>query len=351
MKKTFLKRFATSKEGDRPIQRLQDMRQQRGEALKTFLSRFTDEMTYCVQVTDREALTALRGGLDMNSLFWRDVQNKDPTTYDALLEMIRQEILNEELKDHRNRASRGLPPPQMQRGKGPTSHLMDHQAPLNHGQELAAATLNAVPTLAYEEVNPGAEMHQRQPYQRPPQKGQGRGRGAEPRDRDEAPNYCSYHQSHGHRTENCWDVARHSRNQNQTSGKHPSRNTPYKLNRPPGNNERRRTNHNDHPQRREGNVEEPRESQRHGRGPQPSNEPVREIDTIIGGPHMGGDSRNSQKNYAREATDPAMSSYIVNQSTGRSSSPITFTQEEQKNLKEKSARIRVTSGRKFSQRL
>lgn len=154
MKKTFLKCFATSKEGDRPIQRLQDMRQQRGEALKSFLSRFTDEMTYCVQVTDREALTTLRGGLDMNSLFWRDVQNRDPATYDALLEMIRREILNEELKDHRNRASRGLPPPQMQRGRGPTSHLMDHQAPLNHGQELAAATLNAVLTLAYEEVNP-----------------------------------------------------------------------------------------------------------------------------------------------------------------------------------------------------
>lgn len=36
----------------------------------------------------------------MNSLFWRDFQNKDPTRYDALQEMIRQEIVNKELRDH-----------------------------------------------------------------------------------------------------------------------------------------------------------------------------------------------------------------------------------------------------------
>ncbi|XP_022868501.1 uncharacterized protein LOC111388069 [Olea europaea var. sylvestris] len=68
-KTTFLKRFAVIKEGEAPIQRLQDMRQAHGESLKSFLSRFTDEMTYCVQVTDREALSALRGGLNMNTLF------------------------------------------------------------------------------------------------------------------------------------------------------------------------------------------------------------------------------------------------------------------------------------------
>ena len=62
---------------------------------------------------------------------------------------------------------------------------------MNHGQELAVVTLNAVPTLAYEEVNPSAEMRLRQPNLRNPQKE----RGADPRNRDEAPQYCSYHQS------------------------------------------------------------------------------------------------------------------------------------------------------------
>ncbi|XP_022883682.1 uncharacterized protein LOC111400501 [Olea europaea var. sylvestris] len=99
-KTTFLKRFTVSKEGEAPIQYLQDMRQTHGESLKSFLSRFTDKMLYCVQVTDHEALSTLRGGLNMNTLFWKDVQNQDPTTYDALLEMMRREIINEELIEH-----------------------------------------------------------------------------------------------------------------------------------------------------------------------------------------------------------------------------------------------------------
>lgn len=67
-------------------------------------------------ITDREALTALSGGLDINSLFLRDVQNKELTSYDALLEMIKRVIINKDLKDHRNRANQGLPPPQIQKG-------------------------------------------------------------------------------------------------------------------------------------------------------------------------------------------------------------------------------------------
>lgn len=45
------------------------MRQQADENLKSYLTRFTNEMTYCEQVIDREALSALRRGLNMNTLF------------------------------------------------------------------------------------------------------------------------------------------------------------------------------------------------------------------------------------------------------------------------------------------
>lgn len=48
------------------------------------------------------------GGLDINSLFWRDVQNEDLTSYDTLLEMIGREIINEKLRYHRNGMNRGL---------------------------------------------------------------------------------------------------------------------------------------------------------------------------------------------------------------------------------------------------
>lgn len=49
------------------------MRQQVGKTLKSYLAQFTNEMTYCEQVTKREALLALKGGLNMNTIFWRDV--------------------------------------------------------------------------------------------------------------------------------------------------------------------------------------------------------------------------------------------------------------------------------------
>lgn len=54
---------------------------------------------------DRRTVTTLRGGLDINFLFWIDVQNNDHVSYDALLGMLRPKIINEELKDHRKRAN------------------------------------------------------------------------------------------------------------------------------------------------------------------------------------------------------------------------------------------------------
>lgn len=53
LKKAFLNQYLSSKEGEAPIQRLQDIRQQAEETLKSYLARFTDEMTYCEQFTNR----------------------------------------------------------------------------------------------------------------------------------------------------------------------------------------------------------------------------------------------------------------------------------------------------------
>lgn len=87
------------------------MRQQASETLKSYLVWFTDEMTYYAQVIDKEALSTLRGGLNMNFLFWRDVRNQNSTTYDALIEIMRIKIINEKLINHRDQTSLGLPPP------------------------------------------------------------------------------------------------------------------------------------------------------------------------------------------------------------------------------------------------
>lgn len=56
-----------------------------------------------MQVTDREMLSTFRGGLNMSTFFMRDVRNQDTASYDALLEMMRREIINDELINHRIR--------------------------------------------------------------------------------------------------------------------------------------------------------------------------------------------------------------------------------------------------------
>lgn len=59
------------------IKRLQNMRQAAGKTLKSYLSRFTDEITYYKKTTDREAFSSLKRGLNINTLFWMDVLNRN----------------------------------------------------------------------------------------------------------------------------------------------------------------------------------------------------------------------------------------------------------------------------------
>ncbi|KAL2533271.1 Uncharacterized protein Adt_06622 [Abeliophyllum distichum] len=109
--------------GDKEM-RLHDIRQTESEPLQSYLSRFNEEMLFCERITDAEALSALKGGLDMNHPFWRDVRNKNPTTFDQLVEMIMEEITNKNMILHRNRG--GVAPNQVLRvnyGKAQVRHL------------------------------------------------------------------------------------------------------------------------------------------------------------------------------------------------------------------------------------
>ncbi|KAL2499540.1 Uncharacterized protein Adt_25090 [Abeliophyllum distichum] len=85
------------------MQRLHDIRQAESELLQSYLSRFNEKMLLCERITDAEALSVLKRRLDMNLPFWRDVRNKNPTTFDQLVEMITEEITNENMILHRNR--------------------------------------------------------------------------------------------------------------------------------------------------------------------------------------------------------------------------------------------------------
>ncbi|KAL2542411.1 Ribonuclease H [Abeliophyllum distichum] len=107
LKKNFINYFSSGKLTSAPVQRLHDIRQAKSEPLQSYLSRFNEEMLFCERM-DVEALSTLNGGLDMNLYFWRDVHNKNSTTFDQLVEMITEEITNVNMIIHRNRV--GLAP-------------------------------------------------------------------------------------------------------------------------------------------------------------------------------------------------------------------------------------------------
>ncbi|KAL2465697.1 Uncharacterized protein Adt_41548 [Abeliophyllum distichum] len=85
-------------------------------------------MLFCERITDAEALSTLKGVLDMNLPFWRDVRNKNPTTFDQLVKMITEEITNKNMVLHRNCGGTVLnPTPRAGYGQGQGRHLPPQQ--------------------------------------------------------------------------------------------------------------------------------------------------------------------------------------------------------------------------------
>ncbi|XP_022899196.1 uncharacterized protein LOC111412489 [Olea europaea var. sylvestris] len=239
------------------------MRQAPGEMLKSYLAKFTDEITYCEHLTDREALSTLKGGLNMNTLFLRDVRH----------------------------------------AIAPTS-----------GQALASATLNAVPVLAYEnapgEVGPSGRNDSKKKKKK---------RSNRPL---EGVRFCTFHQLYGHDTNKCRDALRRP----DRTDPHPSRKNEYsRRSVSPNSGDRRHREQS--PRRRESRDQG--EFRQRDQAPFSGGQIIREIETIIGGPHIGGNTRNAQRNYTMEAKDPPMITYIINESqeTNRMA-PITFSQED-----------------------
>ncbi|KAL2532356.1 Uncharacterized protein Adt_05707 [Abeliophyllum distichum] len=173
-------------------------------------------MLFCERITDAEALSVLKAGLDMNLPFWRDVRNKNPTIFDQLVEMITEEITNENMILHRNRG--GVAPNQMPRvnyGRNqgrqlpqPSLLRRDYPAEPNSGISYVASALEGLQPLYPVQMAPGPStgaynygMAFLTYYESET--------GALPilLPRQETPNkYCLVHRSHGHSKEECCEV-------------------------------------------------------------------------------------------------------------------------------------------------
>ncbi|KAL2504879.1 Uncharacterized protein Adt_20500 [Abeliophyllum distichum] len=152
----------------------------------------------------------------MNLHFWRDVRNKNPTTFDQLVEMITKKITNENMIFHRNR--RGVAPNQMprmnyRRGQGkqlPHSHprRRDYLANPNSGISYVASAqeglLPPYPIQGAPGPSTGAYNYK---MTVPTYYEAGTSALSILPPHQEMPNrYCLVHRCYGHSTEKCCEV-------------------------------------------------------------------------------------------------------------------------------------------------
>ncbi|KAL2543282.1 Uncharacterized protein Adt_04260 [Abeliophyllum distichum] len=262
-------------------------------------------MLFCERITDAEALSALKEGLDMNLPFWRDIRNKNPTTFDQLVEMITEEITNENMILHRNRG--GVAPNQVPRvnyGRNQGRHLpqppprrRDYPADPNSGISYVASAQEGL-LLPYQvQIAPGPSTGAYNYGMAVPtyyEMGTGT-LSILPPHQETSSKYCLVHRSHGHSTEECREVENLANRREASSGPRLGGST------------------------RRGGPEKP---------------PIREIDTIYGGPYIGGQSRNAQKSYAKEAEGKLITNWLINSRPSGLSKvdPIFFTEEDMRGV-------------------
>ncbi|KAL2513170.1 Uncharacterized protein Adt_18770 [Abeliophyllum distichum] len=274
-------------------------------------------MLFCERITDAEALSALKGGLDMNHPFWRDVRNKNPTTFDQLVEMITEEITNENMILHRNRG--GVAPNQVPRinyGKSQVRHLpqppprrRDYPADPNSGISYVASAQEGLLPPYQIQMAPGSSTGAYNYGMAVPMYYETETGSLPilPPRQETSSQYCLVHRSHRHSTEECREVENLANRREANSGPMRGANTrrgmqsPMHHRRPPDLDKRsqqwdRRPSNQDPPRRSSRSpVKLPRaEGATENRFIKGSEKPpIREIDTIYGGPYIGGQSRNT----------------------------------------------------------
>ncbi|KAL2471878.1 Uncharacterized protein Adt_40014 [Abeliophyllum distichum] len=167
--------------------------------------------------------------------------------------------------------------------------------------------------------------------------------------RQETPNkYCLIHRSHGHSTEEYREVENLANRREVGSGARRGRNTrhrtrsPMRSRRPPGLDRRsqqwdRRPANQEPPQRNSRSlVRHPRIEGvlEHRFLKSPEKRPIHEIDTIYRGPYIGGQSRNAQNSYAKEAEGKLLTNWLINSRPSGSNKvdPISFTEEDMRRV-------------------
>ncbi|XP_074322841.1 uncharacterized protein LOC141659814 [Apium graveolens] len=273
LKSKFQARFSSNYKGIKVTASLMTMHQRSGESLRSFLTRFREEIAEIPDLIERMAVNFLTAGIDKsrNGLLLEEIFEKRPKTLQAAFQIIEHRMMLQEAVSciqspkrssrYEQRRSYSLRSPardrRQERRRSPPSHTVEHQ-PRDRRErdwqprsrpEKEFAKLNTEKTTIL-------AVLKTEPDYRPP-------RPMKP-GRPPSSRYCDYHEDTGHTTEQCFQLS------NLIEGKICRGQLVHYVQR------------EDSP-RRHRRVEEDRV-----------------IDVIFGGVAAGGLSHNSRKSYAHE---------------------------------------------------
>ncbi|KAL2474584.1 Uncharacterized protein Adt_35320 [Abeliophyllum distichum] len=166
------------------------MRQGKSKSLKSYSAQFTEEMHTCKNITEAEKFSVLKLGLDMSSMLRRDVRSMKPRDYNALVDLMKEEIISEEMDSHTQQCYNHGEQANTKLLDGRACHQAEHRQECHSrlfprtGSSYAAKITKAIPNLqlVLNVLNQGVSVGEagsiksKEPFTRP---------------------YCTYHEFYG----------------------------------------------------------------------------------------------------------------------------------------------------------
>ncbi|KAL2466360.1 Retrotrans gag domain-containing protein [Abeliophyllum distichum] len=107
LKKAFMSAFMGHTFGEALATRLNDIIQGVYESVKIYFNRFQNKSITVELILDEKSLDALWNRQRMETMCWRDVRNKNPQTYNKLVDLIKEEIQTvERIENRKNHESK-----------------------------------------------------------------------------------------------------------------------------------------------------------------------------------------------------------------------------------------------------
>ncbi|XP_059639573.1 uncharacterized protein LOC132281943 [Cornus florida] len=197
LSKQFIGHFIAGQKHRRPATHLLNVKQQKGESLRDYISHFNTEMLQVEEVDDKVALTAFMGGLQ-TSKFLFSLSKEAPTSMTELMVRARKHMNADYGEDKRSDKKRPTPSTREER-ELKYKKFSNNQAdksfcrPASPGKYNNYTLLDTSVEQVFLQIQDNASLKWPPKLKVDPTK----------RSRDK---YCRFHRDHGHNTEDCFDL-------------------------------------------------------------------------------------------------------------------------------------------------